>query len=108
MHNILVAPSRAEGGRSRVYGDPSAIVGVKMGSEATARLVSRRLLELGLIANLVEYPAVPRGAARFRLQVMASHTPAQIERAISCMKAASDNAAIQLDEDLRPKLRAVA
>ena len=39
-----------------VYGDPSAIVAVKMGTEGLARLVSRRLPDLGLIANLVEYP----------------------------------------------------
>ena len=58
------------------YGDPSAIVAVKMGYEGLARLVSRRLPELGLLANLVEYPAVGKGAARFRMQVMANHTAA--------------------------------
>src|SRR5579872_4145897 len=60
------------------YGDPSPIVCVKMGTERLARLVSRRLPELGLLANLVEFPAVPKGAARFRMQVMANHTAENI------------------------------
>jgi len=56
------------------YGDPSPIVCVKMGAESLARLVSRRLPAAGLLANLVEFPAVPKGRARFRLQVMANHS----------------------------------
>ena len=43
------------------YGDPSAIVCVKMGSEGLARLVSDALPGFGLVANLVEFPAVPKG-----------------------------------------------
>src|SRR5271163_1565345 len=43
------------------YGDPSAIVCVKVGTERVARLVSRQLPDLGLLANLVEYPAVSKG-----------------------------------------------
>ncbi|HEY0625834.1 MAG TPA: aminotransferase class I/II-fold pyridoxal phosphate-dependent enzyme [Allosphingosinicella sp.] len=65
-----------------VYGDPSAIVSVKVGSEALARLVSRRLPDLGLIANLVEFPAVAKGQARFRMQVMAKHTQHHIVDAV--------------------------
>jgi glycine C-acetyltransferase len=91
-----------------VYGDPSAIVGVKMGTEASARLVSRQLVDLGLVANMVEYPAVPRGAARFRLQVMANHTAPQIQTAVACMKAGVQAAALELEKILQPKLRAVA
>lgn len=60
------------------YGDPSAIVCVKMGTEALARLASRRLPALGMLANLVEFPAVPKGQARFRLQVMAKHSSRDI------------------------------
>jgi len=57
-----------------------ALVCVKMGTEGLARLVSKRLPELGLIANLVEFPAVPKGAARIRLQVMASHSEKEHRR----------------------------
>ena len=65
------------------YGDPSAIVCVKMGSEGLARLVSKRLPELGLVANLVEFPAVPKGAARIRMQVMANHSEKNIVDAVA-------------------------
>ena len=62
-------------------GDPSAIVPVLVGDEALARMVSRRLPELEVIANLVEYPAVAKGNARFRLQMMPSHTAENVEGA---------------------------
>jgi glycine C-acetyltransferase len=58
----------------RVIGNPSAIVPVVVGDEALARMVSRRLPALGVVANLVEYPAVAKGNARFRFQVMPNHT----------------------------------
>ena len=65
------------------YGDPSAIVCVKVGTERVARLVSRQLPDLGLLANLVEYPAVGKGAARFRMQVMAKHSAQNIADAVA-------------------------
>ena len=62
-----------------LIGDPSAIVPVVAGDEALARMVSRRLPALGVVANLVEYPAVAKGNARFRLQVMPTHTYRNLE-----------------------------
>lgn len=52
-----------------------------VGREGFARLVSRNILDQGLIANLVEYPAVAKGSARFRFQVMANHTSENIIQA---------------------------
>ncbi|HWM95188.1 MAG TPA: aminotransferase class I/II-fold pyridoxal phosphate-dependent enzyme [Thermoanaerobaculia bacterium] len=63
-------------------GDPSNVVPVMAGDDAVGKWTGRLLEENGLIANLVEFPAVPRGKARFRFQVMASHTPEQIDRAV--------------------------
>src|SRR6202790_3724970 len=80
------------------YGDPSAIVCVKMGSEGLARLVSRRLPVLGLVANLVEFPAVPKGAARIRMQVMANHTEENIGDAVQVLKTARLHAEQELEE----------
>ena len=93
------------------YGDPSAIVCVKMGSEGLARLVSRRLPELGLVANLVEFPAVPKGAARIRMQVMANHTEQNIADAVQILKAARVQAEQELVEfgtDKQPAKRIAA
>jgi len=80
------------------YGDPSAIVCVKMGSEGLARLVSRRLPELGLVANLVEFPAVPKGQARIRMQVMASHSEKNISDAVRILKIAKAEAECELED----------
>jgi 7-keto-8-aminopelargonate synthetase-like enzyme len=93
------------------YGDPSAIVCVKMGSEGLARLVSRRLPALGLVANLVEFPAVPKGAARIRMQVMANHTEQNICDAVRMLKMAKAEAEQELEglgHEPKPARRAAA
>lgn len=82
MGNIMMLRNLLTGCGLETYGDPSAIVCVKMGSEALARLVSRRLPGLGMLSNLVEFPAVPKGQARFRLQVMAKHSQHDIIDAV--------------------------
>jgi len=88
------------------YGDPSAIVCVKMGTEGLARLVSKRLPELGLIANLVEFPAVPKGAARIRMQVMANHTEQNIADAVQVLKTARQQAELELEANNQPAMPA--
>jgi 7-keto-8-aminopelargonate synthetase-like enzyme len=62
-------------------GDPSPIVLVPIHSEEVARVASAMLFEKGVIVNLVEYPAVPAGNARFRMQLMADHTPEHVKEA---------------------------
>ena len=64
-----------------VLGHPSPIVPVMLGNDALARLASREMSEAGLLANLVEYPAVSMNSARLRMQVMADHTPALAQTA---------------------------
>jgi glycine C-acetyltransferase len=96
MTNVMMLRSLLGGCNLETYGDPSAIVCVKMGTESLARLVSRRLPSAGLLANLVEFPAVPKGQARFRLQVMARHTQHDIVEAVQRL---SSCAAQGADED---------
>jgi|GEM_PF-16354 len=60
-----------------VYGAPSPIVPVFIGAEMDARLCHRKMMENSLAAMIIEYPVVPLGASRFRLQVMATHTDEQ-------------------------------
>jgi len=62
-----------------VLGETSPIVPVVVGSASRARLAFRKLMQTGGFVNLVEYPAVGKNESRFRLQVMSSHTPEQIE-----------------------------
>ena len=88
MRNVLDLRRRLGEAHMEVYGQPSAIVAVKMGTERLARSVSSLLPELGLIANLVEFPAVAKGAARFRLQVMAQHSSENILDAVARLRPA--------------------
>ena len=111
MANILTLRHHLREAGLDYYGDPSAIVCVKMGTEGLARLVSRRLPEIGLIANLVEFPAVPKGAARVRMQVMANHSESNIADAVQILKTAKAQAEQEFKDINQPAIlpqRAVA
>jgi 7-keto-8-aminopelargonate synthetase-like enzyme len=80
-------------------GEPSNVVMVSVGDEALAKLTSGFLEKNGLIANLVEFPAVAKGKARFRLQVMATHTPEQIDEAVEIFYASLNEARAKILKD---------
>jgi glycine C-acetyltransferase len=82
----------------QTMGNPSPIVPVRVGDEALARLMSRRLPALEVIANLVEYPAVAKGDARLRLQMMPTHSRDDVLAVASRLREAIDYAQI---EDVR-------
>lgn len=77
-----------------VLGEPSAIVPVIMRAEGLARLVANQLPALGVVANLVEYPAVAKGSARFRFQVMANHSRKQIDDVVDRLRTAYHRAQV--------------
>lgn len=76
-------------------GNPSPIIPVRVGDEALARLVSRRLPALEVIANLVEYPAVAKGDARLRLQMMPTHSFENVQALAAKLRQAIDHAQIE-------------
>lgn len=100
MRNILSLRDQVRERNMEVYGDPSAIVAVKAGDEALARLTALEMPKLGLLANLVEFPAVPKGQARFRLQVMAGHAEDEIDAAAAIMEASMTFAEMKLNPDI--------
>lgn len=109
MKNVLSLREQLRGAGLEYYGDPSAIVCVRMGAESLARLASRRLIDLGLVANLVEFPAVPKGQARIRMQVMANHSAENITSAVSHLRVARQEGQIELEMMSQPaEVRAVA
>ena len=81
------------------YGEPSPIVPVLIGAEKVARLASIETARRGLLTNLVEYPAVPVGRSRFRMQVMADHTAAQAAQAAQIV---ADDPRSHVGRQLRP------
>jgi glycine C-acetyltransferase len=94
MANIRHLRTALDRAGFEVLGDPSAIVPVLMHAEGLARLVASRLPTLGLVANLVEYPAVAKGSARFRFQVMAKHSRKEIDEAVDRLRTAYHEAQI--------------
>ena len=98
MNNILYMRASMGANGLETLGDPSPIVPVRVGAEGLARIASRELGSLGGIANLVEYPAVPQGGARFRVQVMSDHTKGDIDSFVSLMRTSMQNAELEFRE----------
>jgi 7-keto-8-aminopelargonate synthetase-like enzyme len=59
-------------------GTPSAIIPAHVGKEAVGRIAWSNLAAQGIHANLVEFPAVAVGAARFRMQIFPQHSPEKL------------------------------
>jgi glycine C-acetyltransferase len=97
MENVAALREEVRSLGMEVYGDPSAIVAVRSGDEALARLTARELPGLGLLANLVEFPAVAKGHARFRLQVMAGHSLQEVASAAAILRSGMLLASEQLN-----------
>ncbi len=95
MNNILYMRASMGANGLETLGDPSPIVPVRVGAEGLARIASRELGSMGGIANLVEYPAVPQGGARFRVQVMSDHTKADIDDFVTLMRQSMQNAEVE-------------
>jgi len=95
MDNILYLRAELTRAGLETLGDPSPIVPVRLGLEGVGRFASRHLMAMGGIANLVEYPAVPQGGARFRFQVMASHTEEDIDQVVKILAKAMRDADLE-------------
>ncbi len=95
MNNVLYMRREMKKVGLETLGDPSAIIPVRVGAEGLARIASRNLSTLGAIANLVEYPAVPQGGARFRVQVMSEHTSEDIDTLVKLMLQAMKEADLE-------------
>jgi 7-keto-8-aminopelargonate synthetase-like enzyme len=80
-------------------GSPSAIIIVPVGDEPVARVASQLLSQEGVLVNVFEFPAVAIGAARFRLQVMATHDPIEAAAAVPAIAAAIQTATRLLESD---------
>jgi glycine C-acetyltransferase/8-amino-7-oxononanoate synthase len=81
-------------------GIPSAIVIVPIGDESVARVATRALVERDVLVNVFEFPAVAVGAARFRLQVMATHDEQQVRDAAPVVVEAIQSARESVGHDV--------
>lgn len=71
-------------------GTETCVVPLYIGSDEAALVVCQELLKLGVFTTPVVYPAVPRGQAMIRCSVMATHTKADLDVAITAFKAVSE------------------
>jgi 8-amino-7-oxononanoate synthase len=60
-------------------GHPSPVVPVVLGENETTLAASARLETRGHLVPAIRYPTVPRGTARLRISLSASHPPAAVE-----------------------------
>ena len=86
-----LAARLATGLRASGYDVPdpaAAVLPVLVGAPDAAMALSARLLDAGVLVTAIRPPSVPPGTSRLRSTVMATHTDAEIDRAISAFAAA--------------------
>jgi 7-keto-8-aminopelargonate synthetase-like enzyme len=81
LRNVDGLRALLAGEQLQCMGIPSPIVPVLIGSEKVSRLVGKLLFDQSVFVNQVEFPGVPVGASRLRLQLMSNHNMQQIKRA---------------------------
>ncbi len=96
--NILFAIKKFNEHGFPTNGKPSPIIPVVIGDDMLAKLIYRENLNQNLLANLAEFPAVPKNQSLFRFQMMATHEFEHILEAIEKFTAAKKNAQKILDE----------
>lgn len=64
----------------------SAIIPVMTGDPARNAEACKLLLEAGVYANQIGYPAVPRKNARIRMSIMATHSISQMDKVLSAFE----------------------
>jgi 8-amino-7-oxononanoate synthase len=67
---------------------PAAVLPVLVGAPEAALSLSARLLAAGVLVTAIRPPSIPQGTSRLRATVMATHTDAQIDRAVAAFAAA--------------------
>jgi glycine C-acetyltransferase len=92
--NIAVVRERAKSLGLLVYGSPTPIVSIDVGSEAHARLASAKAFHSGVVTTILEFPVVAFGKARFRLSMSPTHDKQQliiaVDRIAQCIAWAKD------------------
>ena len=102
MRNIYALRNEFAVYNLRCLGEPSPIVPVLIGSEKLSRLAGQLTFGQSVFVNQVEFPGVPVGASRFRMQVMANHNVQHAKHAARVVKEAIDEAQRMLSADVPP------
>jgi glycine C-acetyltransferase len=63
----------------------SAIVCVIVPESLNIRKAGKRMHDMGIFVNTIEFPAVPKELQRFRISIMADHTKEDIDFLVECL-----------------------
>jgi len=75
----------------QVDGKPSAIIPIIIGAEYKSRAMFPKLLEKGVLVNLIEFPVVKRGRSLFRLMLSPDNTYEELDQTVDILKDIRDN-----------------
>lgn len=102
LRNSLRFRAGMEAHGVQCLGEPGPFVPVSVADVSLAARLGTDLMTRGVAVNLVEFPAVKLGTARFRFQLMSDHTDAQLDHAVaSWANAWKACGGSELDIDLR-------
>lgn len=65
---------------------PTPIISIVLGRPDVAVDFSERLMERRIFVSAIRPPTVPAGTSRLRINIMATHTKDDLERALTCME----------------------
>lgn len=92
IHNIRSTRNGLEHLGLEILGsDTTPIIPVIIGDEKLSLQISDEFLKEGIMAPAFRFPAVPKGRARIRLSVTASHTKEQIEHLVRALHTVMTN-----------------
>lgn len=74
----------------QLRGEGHPIVPVMFGDALVASKIAARLLEKGIYVTAFSYPVVPKGEARIRVQLSATHTRGELEFAVRSFREAAE------------------
>lgn len=83
MRNSLHFRAGMEAHGFQCLGAPGPFVPVSVADASLGARMGTELMKRGVAVNLVEFPAVKLGTARFRFQLMSDHTAAQLDHALA-------------------------
>jgi len=69
-----------------ICGSQTQIIPILIGEDNKSSVFSRKIFDMGIYGPAVRWPAVPKGEARIRFTVMATHTKDQLNKLVDVCK----------------------
>lgn len=98
LSNIIFLREEMQNRDLITMGKPAPFIPLMVGNDRLTRLMSKHISERNLLVNIVEFPAVPRHTARFRVQLMSSHSRYALRETAAILAESKLAAEIELAE----------